>query len=138
MLETASFISDNGHEVNLDNGVVEFLAVPVPKQKFKAPFFLSFLQAQRDIGHMRLPGRVLSVYLCLLGELRYENYVSISQKKLAESLKMSQSDISKCLKMLVDKGILEVLGFKNGTKCFRLSPTIGWRGKVNKIKRYKL
>lgn len=122
-----------------DNGNgFEIIAVKrPPKEKFTAPFFVAFLRAQKDIGLMKLPKLVIWVYLCLLGTLGYENYIYVKQETLAKELHTSQANISRALAALVSKGVIEEIGFKNRMKCYRLSPTIGWRGRINNIKRIK-
>jgi hypothetical protein len=120
------------------NGDFQIIAVKRPaKEKFTAPFFVAFLRAQKDIGLMKLPKLVIWVYLCLLGTLEYENYIYVKQETLALELKSSQANVSRALATLVAKGIIEEIGFKNRMKCYRLSPTIGWRGRVDNIKRIK-
>jgi predicted DNA-binding transcriptional regulator len=129
-------MTNNGASVN--SSIDEFMIVPLSsKRKFKAPFYLAFLQASTEIAKMKLSGTAINIFLYVVGSLAFENYISINQAKIAKELQIHPTNVSKGIKILIERGIIERMTYSNGTKGYRLSPTIGWRGHVDKIKRIK-
>jgi hypothetical protein len=81
-----------------------------------------------------LAGRPTRVLIYLLGRLDFENFIQVSQSEIAKELDLHRSDVSSCISLLYDKGIL-IKGPKVGRSyCFRLNPAYGWKGKSDKAK----
>lgn len=83
-----------------------------------------------------ITGQTLRVWMILLSELEFENYITIKQKEIATRLDMHQPDVSKAMKLLVNKEI--ILKVKQGTTTgYKLNPTYGWKGKVENMEKAK-
>lgn len=74
-----------------------------------------------------------NVLLYLFSKLDFENFIQLSQKEIAEALKMHKEQISRAMKLLTGKQII-LEGPKVGrSKCYRLNPHYGWKGKVKNL-----
>lgn len=79
-----------------------------------------------------ITGQTLRVWMILLSELEFENYITIKQKEIATRLDMHQPDVSKAMKLLVAKNI--ILKVKEGTTtAYKLNSDYGWKGKVSNM-----
>lgn len=77
------------------------------------------------------------VLMFLFGQLSFENYLHISQKDIAESLGMQKPNVSRAMKLLIAKGII-LDGPKVGRmKSYRLSPDLGWKGRVTNLEKHR-
>ena len=78
-----------------------------------------------------------NVLLYLFSKLDFENFIQQSQKDIADGLKMKKENVSRAMKILTDKQIV-LEGPKVGrSKCYRLNPNYGWKGKVKNLKEYQ-
>lgn len=83
-----------------------------------------------------MTGQTLKVLMMLMGNLEFDNYITIKQTVIAEKLKMYKPDVSKAMKLLVNKSI--ILKAKEGTTTgYKLNPTYGWKGKVENMEKAK-
>ena len=83
-----------------------------------------------------MTGQTLKVMLLLMANLEFENYITIKQVAIAKELKMDKSDVSKAMRLLVEKGI--ILKVKEGTTTgYKLNPNYGWKGKVSNMEAEK-
>lgn len=122
-------------QVNKETGEEEIgLTVLVPiRQKLKDDFSmltgqgLINLAMDADLKHQ--DWRVLAVYL---GCVEFENIIQISQKDVAEILKMKKVDVSRATKKLVAKNILVEETKMGRSKVYRLNTVYGWKGRINK------
>ena len=79
-----------------------------------------------------MTGQTLKVMLLLMGNLEFENYITIKQVAIAKKLDIDKADVSKAMRLLVDKGI--ILKVKQGTTAgYKLNPHYGWKGKVSNM-----
>lgn len=81
-----------------------------------------------------IKGQTHRVLWYLLDKLDFENYITITQKKIAKELSMYQPDVSKSFKILISKGIV----LKEGVNSYRLNPAYGWKGSNKKARDYQL
>ncbi|MDD5228577.1 MAG: GIY-YIG nuclease family protein [Methylococcales bacterium] len=82
-----------------------------------------------------LTGATKSVLFLLLSRLEFENYIHIRQVEIAEKLSMHKPDVSKSIKMLVQKGI--IMKINEGAAGYKLNPQYGWKGKVENLEAEK-
>ncbi len=115
-----------------------FVYIAYPKQKIKGNrWYMTFQDSLAVIAEDKeITGQTLRVWMILLSELQFENYITIKQKEIASRLDMYQPHVSKAIKLLVDKGI--ILKVKEGTTTgYKLNPTYGWKGKVENMEKAK-
>lgn len=127
--------------VNTKTGEVKegyFVYVAYPKPKIKnTRWMMTFQDSLIEIAKDReLTGEIKSVLFFLMGNLEFENYISIKQVEIAKQLEMHKTHVSRAIKVLVDKEI--ILKVKEGTTTgYRLNPTYGWKGKVENMEKAK-
>ena len=74
-----------------------------------------------------------NVLLFLFSKLDFENFIQLSQTDIAEGLGMHKQHVSRAMKLLTGKQII-LEGPKVGrSKCYRLNPHYGWKGKVKNL-----
>jgi predicted transcriptional regulator len=108
-----------------------FVYIAYPKPKITGNRWVMTFQDSLEIiaTDEDMTGQTLKVMLLLMGNLEFENYITIKQVTIAEKLKMYKPDVSKAMKLLVAKGI--ILKVKDGTTtAYKLNPHYGWKGKV--------
>jgi hypothetical protein len=69
--------------------------------------------------------RVL-LYLC--GRLQFENFIQIKQSEICEALKIKKQNVSRAIKLLLGKSIIERHPDVGNAYAFRLNPTYGYKG----------
>lgn len=69
----------------------------------------------------------LRVFMYLLGKIGYGNKIDKSQVQIAEGLKMQPSQVSKAIKLLIEKS---VIAYSKKERVFYLNPKLGWRGSI--------
>ncbi|MDD5503571.1 MAG: winged helix-turn-helix domain-containing protein [Candidatus Thermoplasmatota archaeon] len=111
-----------------------FVYVAYPKPKITGNRWMMTFQDSLAIiaTDDDMTGQTLKVLLLLMSELEFENYITIKQVAVAEKLKMHKPDVSKAMRILVNKGI--ILKVKEGTTTgYKLNPHYGWKGKVSNM-----
>ena len=104
------------------------------RPKIKERFFMGFQDALIEIAtDPEITQEPHKLFLFLLCHLDYENYIHISQKEMAEKLGMKQSAVSRAMSLLCRKYIVELAPGTGRTKCYRLNPHFGWKGKVTNL-----
>jgi DNA-binding transcriptional regulator GbsR (MarR family) len=69
----------------------------------------------------------------MFSKLDFENFIQQSQVEIAKALGMHKSQVSEAVKLLTSKQIV-LEGPKVGrSKCYRLNPNYGWKGKVKTL-----
>lgn len=127
-------------QVDLETGeVIEegFIAYVAPKRENAfGKRWLAMAQDMLDItAKSSLTGSDYKVLMLLLSRLDYENLLVINQSELARYIGMSRDNFNRCLRNLIDEGII-LRGPRIGvSRSFRLNPTYGWKGTANNHKK---
>ena len=124
--------------VDLDTGEVLEEGIPVwigRKPKITDRWFMAFQEAFEAIAKDRdLTDEHRRVLFYLLSRLDFDNYIQVAQIEIAEALNMQKTHVSRAIKLLESKNII-IRGPKVGrSSCFRLSPNLGWKGKVSSLR----
>ena len=128
--------------INTQTGEIKdgyFVYVAYPKPKIRnTRWMMSFQDSLIEIAKDKeLTGETKSVLFFLMGNLEFENYLTIKQVEIAKQLDMQKTNVSRAMKLLVDKGI--ILKVKDGnTAGYRLNPHYGWKGKVANLEKAKV
>ena len=115
--------------------VMEGCMVYIPyRPKLKERWFMAFQDTFEELAKDREitnePRRVLDY---MFSKLDFENFIQLSQKDITEALGMHKSQVSEAIKLLSRKQII-LEGPKVGrSKCYRLNPHYGWKGKVKNL-----
>ena len=127
--------------VNKKTGEIKdgyFVYVAYPKAKIRnTRWMMTFQDSLIEIAKDReLTGETKSVLFFLMGNLEFENYITIKQVEIAKQLEMQKTHVSRAIKLLVNKEI--ILKVKEGTTTgYKLNPTYGWKGKVENMEKAK-
>ena len=123
-------------QIDLKTGeVMQGCMVWIPQRpKLTERWFMAFQDAFEELAKDREitnePRRVLDY---MFSKLDFENFIQLSQKEITEELRMHKSQVSEAIKLLVRKQII-LEGPKVGrSKCYRLNPNYGWKGKVKNL-----
>jgi len=113
------------------NGIPMYVQAKV---KWKEGFFMAIQEAFIQIAKDKdLNGRPTAILMYLFGKLGFENYICVQQREISESLKIHKADVSKSIKLLIEKRII-LPGPKLGrTTSYRLNSEYGWKGKVKNL-----
>lgn len=80
-----------------------------------------------------ITGEQWRVLAFLMGKLDFENYIHVPQTAVCEALDLKAPHVSRAITELVRKGVL-VRGPKVGqVGTLRLSPGLGWKGRVRNL-----
>lgn len=82
-----------------------------------------------------LTGKPMSVLMYMFSKLAFENYIYLQQTEISKALNLCQPNVSRAVKLLLDKGII-LPGPKLGrSKSYRLNSRYGWKGKVKNLEK---
>ena len=97
-------------------------------------WFMAFQDAFEEIAKdPELTLEPKNVLFYLYSKLDFENFIQQSQADIAEGLGIKKQQASRAMKMLIAKQII-LEGPKVGrSKCYRLNPNYGWKGKVKTL-----
>jgi hypothetical protein len=130
---------DKVQTVNSKTGEIKdgyFVYIPYPKPKITANrWIMTFQDSLKLIATDKdMTGQTLKVMLLLMSDLEFENYITIKQVAIAKELGIHKVDVSKAMKLLVEKGI--ILKVKEGsTTGYKLNPNYGWKGKASNMQK---
>lgn len=75
-----------------------------------------------------MTGEAWRVLMKMVAKLGMKNWVHVEQKTIAEELKMQKSHVSRAVKKLLEKKIIEEGPRIGKSKSYRLSVDLGWKG----------
>ena len=123
-------------QVDRETGeVMQGCMVYIPhRPRITERWFMAFQDAFEELAKDREitsePRRVLDY---MFSKLDFENFIQLSQVEIAKALGMHKSQVSEAVKLLTSKQIV-LEGPKVGrSKCYRLNPNYGWKGKVKTL-----
>ena len=76
----------------------------------------------------RLTGEVYSVLLYLMGKLSFDNWINITQVEIGKDLELARPNVSRAMKVLVEKQIILEGPRKGRCHTYRLNYAIGYKG----------
>ena len=93
-------------------------------------WFMTSQDAVKELAKDRdITGQTYRVFMYLLSELDFENWILLSQTYIAEELNMTAQNVHRAIKVLENKAII-IRDRKCGrTSRFRLNPDFGWKGR---------
>lgn len=90
-------------------------------------FMMQYNHSLYQIAKMKLTGEDLRVLLFMQSFLDFNNFIPITQINIAKELDMKQPHVSRSIKKLTDKGLIDKI--KKGRNIYyKLSPTVAWKG----------
>lgn len=120
--------------VDLDTGEIidgggVFVQRPVKIKHFTQDYMIMFLQSFALIAQDKdLRGETTAVLLYIVSKAQMKNWVQLQQKEIGEALGMKVPNVSRALKKLQEKGLIEATTKLGKAKSYRVSMDFGWRG----------
>ena len=109
-----------------------------PNKYLKNSHARVFLEEMIALGtDKELSGNDYRVLLAILGNLGYENKISISQQQLGNQLNIHQARISKSVKKLISKGYLQVIETIGRQNIYQFNPNVAFRSRAKNLKELK-
>lgn len=109
----------------LDDGIT----IHVPRKQRITGFFMANQNGFEELARKGLKAEAYRVLMFLMGQMDYENAISVSQKEIAETLNMKKQNVSRALQSLRAAGAFE----NEANHVVYLSTEIGWKGKVQNL-----
>lgn len=129
-------ITDKGEVLAAADHV--FMAVPRDKARKVGGWFMAFQEAMTALAKDRaIRGEPRAVLDYLMGRLTFENFIVVTQAEVAAELGMFPANVSRAIKLLVERGILELGPRTGNTRSYKLNPLYGWKGSVVELDRAK-
>lgn len=115
----------------MDGGTLVYMPQRI---RLREGWFMTFQESLVELAKDReITGRSWRVLAILMAKLDFENYIHISQAQIADELELQPSNVSQAIAKLIKKGVI-LRGPRVGrVATFRLSPSIGWKGRVTNL-----
>lgn len=122
-------------EINTETGEIIGRMVWMPyRPRLTERWFMAFQDAFEEIAKdPDMTGENLRVLMYLYSKLDFENYIQQSQNDIAKALGMRKENVSRAMRTLSGKQIVMEGPRVGRSKCFRLNPNYGWKGKVRTL-----
>lgn len=132
-------VSDAGIQTK-DMGLLspdEFVFVAIPRVQYKMHgWFMGIQQAFIAMAKDKeLTGETRRVLDYMMGTMDFENFIAVEQKQIAEELGMQASHVSRSIKKILEKGIIELGPMIGKVKTYKMNWNYAWKGKA--INRHK-
>lgn len=125
--------------VDMDTGeIVRGCMVFVPERpRITERWFMAFQDAFEEIARDEdLKGETFRVLMYMFSKLDFENFIQLTQKDIADSLRMRKQNVSRAISLLSAKKVV-LEGPKVGrSRCYRLNANYGWKGKVKTLRQH--
>ena len=132
-MSDGSFVDQERGEILSEEKYI-FLAVPT-REKIKEDWLMTFQDALEVIAKDReLRGEPRAVLDYLMSKLSFDNYIAVEQSVIASELVIHKANVSRSIKMLTEKGIIEKGPRLGKSWSYKLNPYYGWKGRVKNLK----
>lgn len=104
------------------------------RAKIREGWFMGFQEAFLELAKdVELAGQPMRVLLVLMSKLDWENFIAFSQGDIAKQLKIRPEAVSRAVRLLREKGVIEAGPVLGNTKTYKLNPGYAWRGSVSNL-----
>ncbi len=109
-----------------------------PNRYLKSPYIRSFQNEMVGLAIDReFNGTDLRVLLTIIGNLGYENILSLTQKEIGEQINIKPVEVTKSIKKLVKKGYLQVITKIGRQNIYMFNPTVAFKSRAKNLKELK-
>ena len=98
------------------------------KPKSMGHFVKTYQNGLMTLASYRLTGETYSVMLYLMGKLSFDNWINVTQIEIGKNLGLSQPNVARAMKVLVEKNIILEGPRKGRCHTYRLNYAIGYKG----------
>jgi DNA-binding transcriptional ArsR family regulator len=124
----------NNKLLDAETGEIVYAVVELKRKYYTGGFFMAMQEGFAHLARLGLTGEQLNVLMHLFSKLDFENWLRVAQQDIADDLGMKKPNVSRAMKVLVEKKILHK-GPKVGTSLtYRLDPNFGVKGRAKNEK----
>jgi hypothetical protein len=98
------------------------------KPKVMGHFVKTYQNGLVALAAYRFTGETYSVMLYLMGKLSFDNWINVTQADIGNSLGLAQQNVSRAMKVLVEKKVILEGPRKGRCHTYRLNYAIGYKG----------
>ena len=110
----------------------------LPNRYLKLPYIRSFQDEMVSLAIDReLNGTDLRVLLTIIGNLGYENILTLTQREIGEQINIKQVEVAKSIKKLVKKGYLQVITKISRQNIYMFNPSIAFKSRAKNLRNLK-
>ena len=110
----------------------------IPNKYLKLPYIRSFQEEMVSLAVDRgFNGTDLRVFLVIIGNLGYENILSLTQKEIGDQVGIQPVEVTKSIKKLVNKGYLQVLTKIGRQNIYMFNPSVTFKSRAKNLKELK-
>ena len=110
----------------------------IPNKYLKFPYIRSFQEEMVNLAIDRdFNGTDLRVLLTIIGNLGYENILSLTQKEIGEQINIKPVEVTKSIKKLVEKGYLQVITKIGRQNIYMFNPSVAFKSRAKNLKDLK-
>jgi DNA-binding MarR family transcriptional regulator len=80
------------------------------------------------LAQARLTARERAVLDMIMYYMKYDNIIKVPQSQIAKDLDIEQQDVSKAIKVLIDRNILKITGKEGRRNTYTLNPYFAYKG----------
>jgi hypothetical protein len=116
---------------NPATGEAFYVAFPSSGRRYKwwkAPFIVAEQSARIRLAKLNLSRPAYRIYLLLEGVLDFENWLGVTQAKVAVELEMDPASVSRAFGELEQVGVLQRNRLPGNAQEYRLNPELVWKG----------
>ena len=131
------FMKDIKIEINCPDDALLNIST-IPNKYLKHPYIRSFqdeivsLAADKEFN-----GTDLRVLLTIIGNLGYENILSLTQKQIGEQINVPTPEVTRSMKKLVKKEYLQVITKIGRQNIYMFNPSISFKSRAKNLKSLK-
>lgn len=109
-----------------------------PNKYLKSPYIRSFQDEMIGLAIDReFNGTDFRVLLTIIGNLGYENILSLTQKEIGEQINIKPVEVTKSIKKLVKKGYLQVITKIGRQNIYMFNPSVTFKSRAKNLKELK-
>lgn len=119
-------------------GLAVALKKKYPREVQESGFYTMFTIGTDYLSYDKdLTGVDYRVLFRLLSRIDFENWITVSQQTIAEELEIKREHVSRSIKKLLKKRIIEKRKHPSDKRrsMYRFNPTIAWKGDANQWKK---
>ena len=98
------------------------------KPKSMGHFVKTYQNGLEALAAFRLTGETYSVMLHLMSKLSFDNWINVTQADIGKKLGLSQPNVARAMKVLVEKNIILEGPRKGRCHTYRLNYAVGYKG----------
>lgn len=111
--------------------------LPPRREKFKQDWYHGDMAGDREMSQdAHLTCYAWRVWACVNSGLEYRNVVGLTQRRIEEITGIDQANVSRAMRLLVERGYLVKEGREGRNVIFRVCHLYRWRGSAKSLREF--